>query len=95
MKKVLLSTLLLALCSFVLSKENPLPDQGFIDVPGGPVWYRVAGDGTGIPLLVLHGGPGGTSCGYALLEPLGDMRTGPRMARTRGWGFHNRHAGIQ
>lgn len=74
MNKVLLSTLLLVLCSFVLSKENPPPGQGFIDVPGGPVWYRVAGDGTGMPLLVLHGGPGGTSCGYSLLEPLGDTR---------------------
>ncbi len=74
MKKILLFTLLLSLCSLVLSKENPLPGQGFIDVPGGPVWYRVAGNGPGIPLLVLHGGPGGTSCGYALLEPLGDTR---------------------
>jgi len=34
----------------------------------------VAGDGPGIPLLVLHGGPGGTSCGYSLLEPLGEAR---------------------
>jgi proline iminopeptidase len=50
------------------------PDQGFIDVPGGPVWYKATGTGSGIPLLVLHGGPGGTSCGYALLEPLGDER---------------------
>ena len=74
MKKALLFTLLLSLCSSVLSKENPPPGQGFIDVPGGPVWYRVAGNGPGIPLLVLHGGPGGTSCGYALLEPLGDTR---------------------
>jgi proline-specific peptidase len=74
MKKILLSVLLLSLCSLVLSKENPPPGQGFIDVPGGPVWYRVAGNGPGIPLLVLHGGPGGTSCGYALLEPMGDTR---------------------
>ena len=74
MNKVLLSTLLLTLCSLVLSKENPRPGQGFIDVPGGPVWYRVTGEGPGIPLLVLHGGPGGTSCGYALLEPLGERR---------------------
>jgi proline iminopeptidase len=74
MKKVLLATLLLSLCSFGLSRENPQPGQGFIDVPGGPVWYRVAGDGPGIPLLVLHGGPGGTSCGYSLLEPLGETR---------------------
>lgn len=74
MRTLRLSILLLSLCSLANGKENPQPGQGFIDVPGGPVWYRVAGDGPGIPLLVLHGGPGGTSCGYSLLEPLGDSR---------------------
>jgi proline iminopeptidase len=35
--------------------------EGFIDVPGGRVWYRVAGgDRSGVPLLGLHGGPGFT-----------------------------------
>ena len=34
------------------------PGQGFIPVPGGPVWYKVTGTGDGLPLLVLHGGPG-------------------------------------
>ena len=48
--------------------------DGFIAVPGGPVWYEVTGSGTGIPLLVLHGGPGGTSCGFSRLEPLGAER---------------------
>ncbi len=52
----------------------PSPGQGFIDVPGGPVWYKVTGTGKGLPLLTLHGGPGGTSCGFALLEALGDER---------------------
>lgn len=50
------------------------PGQGFISVPGGPVWYKVTGTGDGLPLLVLHGGPGGTSCGYSLLDKLGDQR---------------------
>ena len=49
-------------------------DQGFIDVPGGPVWYKISGDGKGLPLLTLHGGPGSTSCNYSLLEPLGNQR---------------------
>ena len=49
-------------------------DQGFINVPGGPVWYKISGDGKGLPLLTLHGGPGSTSCNYSLLEPLGDQR---------------------
>jgi proline iminopeptidase len=33
--------------------------EGRIAVPGGRVWYRVVGaDRPGVPLLVLHGGPG-------------------------------------
>ena len=48
--------------------------EGFVQVPGGPVWYKVSGDGSGLPLLVLHGGPGGSTCGQSLLEPLGDQR---------------------
>lgn len=32
--------------------------EGFIDVTGGRVWYRVVGESGGLPLLTLHGGPG-------------------------------------
>ena len=33
--------------------------EGYVDVPGGRVWYVIHGDGgEGIPLLCLHGGPG-------------------------------------
>ena len=49
--------------------------EGFIDVPGGKVWYRTAGTGKGTPLLTIHGGPGGT-CDYLFsLDVLGDERT--------------------
>lgn len=45
--------------------------EGHIDVPGGRVWYRVAGaDQPGIPLLCLHGGPG---MAHDYLEPLADL----------------------
>lgn len=40
--------------------------QGFIPVDGYRVWYRRVGSG-GIPLLLLHGGPG---AGHDYLEPL-------------------------
>ena len=50
------------------------PGEGFISVGDGPVWYKVSGEGPGLPLLVLHGGPGGTSCGQSLLDALGDER---------------------
>ena len=42
----------------------PLPDDGFVDVPGGRVSFRVIGKGDGIPVLMIHGGPGSTSCNY-------------------------------
>ena len=74
MKRIWLATLLLSLCSIGTSREHPEPGQGFINVPGGPVWYKVSGTGPGLPVLALHGGPGGTSCGFSLLEPLGDQR---------------------
>lgn len=42
-------------------------EEGTIAVPGGNVWYRVAGDGERPPLLVVHGGPGFT---HNYLRPL-------------------------
>lgn len=41
--------------------------EGYISVTGGKVWYLITGDGNGVPLLVLHGGPG---CPHDYLEPL-------------------------
>jgi proline iminopeptidase len=43
------------------------PDEGFIAVDGGRIWYHKVGTGTGTPLVLLHGGPG--SCSY-YLKPL-------------------------
>jgi len=37
------------------------PHEGFVDVKGGKVWYRIMGSGNKTPLLLLHGGPGSTS----------------------------------
>ena len=34
--------------------------ERWVDVPGGRVRVRIVGDGPGIPLIVLHGGPGST-----------------------------------
>ena len=44
--------------------------EGFVQVPGGRVWYRIMGSGDRTPLLLLHGGPGGRSCGFAVLSDL-------------------------
>jgi proline-specific peptidase len=48
-------------------------DEGFIQVPGGRVWYRSVGEG-GTPLLCLHGGPGFTHYYLEPLELLADRR---------------------
>lgn len=48
--------------------------EGMIDVPGGKVWYRRIGTGPGVPLLALHGGPGGISCRFEVLAPLANDR---------------------
>jgi proline iminopeptidase len=44
--------------------------EGFVPVTGGRVWYHVVGDGDGVPLLTLHGGPGFS---HDYLEPLGAL----------------------
>jgi proline iminopeptidase len=50
------------------SRNTSGAQEGFINVPGGRVWYQICGgDRKDVPLLVLHGGPG-ASCDY--LEPL-------------------------
>jgi len=56
------------------AEEDVTRRSAFLEVPGGPVWYEVMGGGAGSPLLTLHGGPGGTSCGLQVLAPLGDER---------------------
>lgn len=48
--------------------------EGYLPVPGGMVWYRMVGSGSGTPLLVLHGGPGAASSYLANLGELGDDR---------------------
>lgn len=42
----------------------PLPDDGFVNAPGGRIAFRVIGQGDGIPMLIIHGGPGSSSCRY-------------------------------
>ncbi len=50
------------------------PGEGFVEVPGGRVWYRIVGGGTATPLLLLHGGPGAPSYYLNPLAALADER---------------------
>ncbi|OBH31086.1 proline iminopeptidase [Mycobacterium sp. E342] len=45
-----------------------------IAVPGGNVWFERAGGGAGLPLLVVHGGPGLPHSYLRSLERLADER---------------------
>lgn len=49
-------------------------DEGRIPFRGYETWYRSLGDGPGLPLLCLHGGPGSTHVGLTVLDPLADER---------------------
>jgi proline iminopeptidase len=67
--RILLNFLIAAALTAIITVEtraatNLTEREGFVQVPGGPVWYRVFGSGSKTPLLVVHGGPGASSCAY-------------------------------
>ena len=47
----------------IASCRREIKKEGFVPVEGGKIWYRIVGEGDNTPLLILHGGPGGRSCG--------------------------------
>lgn len=55
---------------------NNFPDtEGFINVTGGKVWYKIFGaEKAGTPLLVVHGGPGASYDYLETLQALSDER---------------------
>lgn len=55
--RLAVSACVIALAS-ACQPAGPRPGEGFVDVPGGRVWYQVVGSGQGTPLLVINGGPG-------------------------------------
>ena len=50
-------------------------EEGFVDVPGGRVWYARLGSGDATPVLMLHGGPG---AGHDYIAPLGEALAADR-----------------
>jgi proline-specific peptidase len=50
-------------------------EEGFIDVPGGRVWYVRLGSGDATPILMLHGGPG---AGHDYIAPFGEALAADR-----------------
>ncbi|MDD3844930.1 MAG: proline iminopeptidase-family hydrolase [Syntrophorhabdaceae bacterium] len=64
---ILLAVLCLAACpaADVLTER-----EGFVEVTGGRVWYRIVGSGNETPVILLHGGPGSASDYLKPLEKL-------------------------
>ncbi len=58
----------------VASNPRLAPGEYKLAVPGGNIWYKVTGTGTGTPLILLHGGPGFSSFYLKPFETLGDDR---------------------
>ena len=55
---------LIILSAFLFSSlscfsQNLSPREGFVNVEGGRIWYKIMGSGSKAPLLIIHGGPGG------------------------------------
>ena len=67
LSRLLIFHLVLVIILSCRKSEELKHGEGYIDVNGGKVWYRVVGEGHKTPILLLHGGPGGTSY---ILNPL-------------------------
>jgi proline iminopeptidase len=63
-------TLVILLLSASTATAQLYPHEGYIDVKGGKIWYRIVGSGNKTPLLLLHGGPGSASY---YLNPLAEL----------------------
>src|SRR5579872_5440507 len=75
MKKNPIVYLLILSLSFGCNKRNELAEgQGYLDVDGGKIWYRVVGTGNKTPILLLHGGPGVPSYYLKPMSALGTDR---------------------
>ena len=49
---------ILVFLSLVSCNKQLKSGEGYIQVTGGRGWYKIVGTGDGVPLMVLHGGPG-------------------------------------
>lgn len=47
---------------FFISCQHNIDKEGYVDVEGGKIWYKIYGEGKSTPILILHGGPGSRSC---------------------------------
>lgn len=72
---------LIIFCFLCTCRDNKEPGsaampvgESYLEVPGGRIWYKVSGTGNGVPVVMLHGGPGGSSFYLKPFEDLGNDR---------------------
>jgi len=59
--KILGLLIILIVLNSCQTNPNLKAGEGYIEVTGGNVWYKIVGEGDKTPILILHGGPGATS----------------------------------
>lgn len=52
------------------SSDKLSSGEGFLDVEGGKIWFEISGNGSEIPIVILHGGPGYPSYSLSQLTEL-------------------------
>jgi proline iminopeptidase len=55
-------------------RPRPTAVEAHLPVPGGRIWYRRSGVADGVPVILVHGGPGAASFYLKPLEALGEDR---------------------
>ena len=61
-------------CKDNKKEKNIEEGEGYVEVTGGKVWYRINGDNKNTPVLLLHGGPGSSSFGFEPYKEISDDR---------------------
>ena len=58
----------------LLVSSSSFATEGKLNAPGGRIWYNIQGESGATPLVVIHGGPGGSSCALKPLNALASNR---------------------
>jgi len=70
-----LGILVLGLNAEINVVQSKKVTEGYVEFSGGKTWYRMVGEiGNGLPLIVIHGGPGVNSWYLKPLEKLANQR---------------------
>jgi proline iminopeptidase len=74
MKSFKIFSILLLIYFTGCERHNLSPREGYLNITGGKVWYKIIGSGDKTPLVLLHGGPGVPSYYLNPMAALSDER---------------------